>query len=80
MDQIINSFNDMGMNILASVVGGVVIGFLAGLVVMFLLKIASRLGLEIPSAVISKISTLVFGLVMVYTMIKIVIMKSGFGG
>ncbi len=80
MDQIINSFNDMGMNILASVVGGVVIGFLSGLVVMFLLKIASRLGLEIPSAVISKISTLVFGLVMVYTMIKIVIMKSGFGG
>ena len=80
MDQIINSFNDMGMNILASVVGGVVIGFLAGLVVMFLLKIASRLGLEIPSAVISKISTLVFGLVMVYTMMKIVIMKSGFGG
>lgn len=80
MDQIINSFNDMGMNILASVVGGVVIGFIAGLVVMFLLKIASRLGREIPSAVISKIGILVFGLVMVYTMIKIVIMKSGFGG
>ena len=80
MDQIINSFNDMGMNILASVVGGVVIGFLAGLVVMFLLKIVSRLGLEIPSSVISKISALVFGLAMVYTMMKIVIMKSGFGG
>lgn len=61
------SLTDIATKIIISLGGGLIIGFIAGMAIFFVLRAISRVGAHVPKEAITKLSELIFAVVMMWS-------------